>query len=132
MVTYTDARAGYAVRNTAEAMAFYQDVLGLEVVEVALGKTDDVPKGLEIRRNGHLVASLYPKPGHHAAEFTVPSLLVPDIDKTVDELVAKGVAFERSSVEPSTDDKGIHRNPLVQPVAWFRDPSGNIMSVIEA
>jgi catechol 2,3-dioxygenase-like lactoylglutathione lyase family enzyme len=132
MMTYSDVRAGYAVRNTAEAVAFYQDILGLEVVEVALGKTDNVPRGLEIRRNGHLVAALYPKPEHRAAEFTVLSLLVPDIDKMVDELVSSGVTFEHSSIEPKTGDKGIHRNPLVQPVAWFRDPSGNILSIIEA
>jgi catechol 2,3-dioxygenase-like lactoylglutathione lyase family enzyme len=122
MRAYVDARAGYAVRNTSEAIAFYRGVLGLEVVEVALGKTDEVPTGLEIRRSGRLVAGLYAKPEHHAAEFTVLSLLVADIDETVEELVAKGVAFEHRSVEPRTDDKGIHRNPLVQPVTWFRDP----------
>ena len=59
MRAYVDARAGYAVRDTSEAIAFYRGVLGLEVVEVALGKTDEVPKGLEIRRDGHLVASLH-------------------------------------------------------------------------
>jgi catechol 2,3-dioxygenase-like lactoylglutathione lyase family enzyme len=132
MTAYFDARAGYAVRDRDEAMAFYRDLLELEVVEVALGKTDAVPKGLEIRQSGRMVAGLYIKPEHRAAEFTVLSLLVPDIDRTVDELLAKGVTFEYRNVEPKTDAKGIHRNPLVQPVAWFRDPSGNILSIIEA
>lgn len=73
-----------------------------------------------------------PKPDHRAADFTVLSLLVPEIEVAVDELGARGVVFERRSVEPKTDEKGIHRNPLVQPVAWFRDPSGNFLAVIEA
>lgn len=132
MTDYADARAGYAVRDIAEAMAFYGQVLGLDVAKMPLGKTDEVPSGVEIRLHGRLVTSLYPKPDHQPAGFTVLSLLVSDIDKAVDDLSASGVTFEHRSVEPKTDEKGVHRHPLVQPVAWFRDPSGNFLALIEA
>jgi hypothetical protein len=59
--------------------------------------------------------------------------VVEDIERAVDELTARGVRFEHyESGPPKTDAKGIHRRPEVRPVAWFRDPAGNILSVVQA
>jgi catechol 2,3-dioxygenase-like lactoylglutathione lyase family enzyme len=60
----------------------------------------------------------------------VLNFLVADIERTVDELTAGGVRFEQYE-SPRTDAKGIHRTPEVRPVAWFRDPAGNILSIIQ-
>lgn len=65
------------------------------------------------------------------ATFTVLNFLIEDIERAVDELTARGVRFERYDTGPKTDAKGIHRTPEVRPVAWFRDPAGNILSIIE-
>ncbi len=73
---------------------------------------------------------VYPKPDHVPATFTILNFLVDDIERAVDELTARGVRFERYDT-PRTDAKGIHRTPEVRPVAWFRDPAGNILSIIE-
>jgi len=73
---------------------------------------------------------IYPKPNHSPATFTVLNFLVDDIETTVDELSDKGVKFEHYDGEIKTDAKGIHRNggPTI---AWFKDPAGNILSVVE-
>jgi catechol 2,3-dioxygenase-like lactoylglutathione lyase family enzyme len=73
---------------------------------------------------------VYPKPDHTPATFTILNFVVDDIERTVDELTARGVRFEQHE-NPETDAKGIHRTPEVHPVAWFRDPAGNILSLIE-
>ena len=62
--------------------------------------------------------------------FTILNFIVPDIDRAVDELTARGVRFEHYEV-PKTDARGIHRTPEAHPVAWFRDPAGNILSIVQ-
>jgi uncharacterized protein YqgV (UPF0045/DUF77 family) len=77
---------------------------------------------------------VYPKEGHEPASFTVLNLPVDDIDAAVDALAARGVAFERYEGMPH-DDKGIVRPPAPghgPPIAWFKDPAGNILSVLQA
>jgi catechol 2,3-dioxygenase-like lactoylglutathione lyase family enzyme len=74
---------------------------------------------------------LYPKENHAPATFTVLNFPVDDVDKAVDELSARGVRFERYEEETlRTDEKGIAREPG-PPIAWFRDPAGNILSVLQ-
>lgn len=126
---YTGISASYAVDDVPRALAFYRDILGLDVGLVPLGiHGADVPQGMEVRLpDGHRFI-VYPSPRFRPAEFTVLSLKTPDIESAVDELIAKGVVFEQYDA-PRTDAKGIHRDPKVKPVAWFRDPAGNIIGL---
>lgn len=73
---------------------------------------------------------MYPKENHTPASFTVLNFPVPDIDRAVDELGALGVAFERYDGF-GQDAKGISRNEGGPPIAWFKDPAGNVLSVLE-
>jgi catechol 2,3-dioxygenase-like lactoylglutathione lyase family enzyme len=90
----------------------------------------DVPAGLELRLSSGTRVMVYPKPDHTPATFTILNFLVADIERAVDELTARGVRFEHYET-PKTDAKGIHRTPEVHPTAWFRDPAGNILSIVE-
>jgi catechol 2,3-dioxygenase-like lactoylglutathione lyase family enzyme len=128
-----DAKAfpGFAVDDVPTAKEFYGTTLGLEVADAALGVGGaDVPAGLELRLGPGTRVVVYPRPDHTPATFTILNFLVPDIERAVDELTARGVRFERYE-QPKTDAKGIHRTPEVHPVAWFRDPAGNILSIVE-
>ena len=130
-----DAKAfsGFAVDDLLRAKEFYGTTLGLEVNDAALGVDDaDVPAGLEIHIGPDTKVLVYPKPDHVPATFTILNFIVGDIERGVDELSARGVRFEHYEKAPKTDAKGIHRTPDVRPVAWFRDPAGNILSIIEA
>jgi len=90
-----------------------------------------VPTGLEIRIGNETKVLIYPKPDHKPATFTILNFVIDDIERAVDELTARGVRFEQYETAPKTDAKGIHRTQEVRPVAWFRDPAGNILSLIE-
>ncbi|GAB3064142.1 VOC family protein [Intrasporangium mesophilum] len=124
MLESSMAFSGFAVKDVAAAKAFYTDRLGLEVTE---------ENGmLTLRLAGGRPTIVYPKPDHTPATYTILNFPVEDIESAVDELTARGVAFEHYEGTPAeTDAKGIFRGggPLI---AWFTDPSGNIMSVIEA
>ena len=114
--------SSFAATDLDVARTFYQDTLGLPVETNEMGI-------LQISFEGNNLI-VYPKADHQPANFTVLNLEVADIDAAVDELVAKGVTFERyDGIE--MDDKNISRGngPTI---AWFTDPSGNIMSVIES
>ncbi|MBA4053124.1 MAG: glyoxalase, partial [Marivirga sp.] len=74
---------------------------------------------------------IYPKPNHVPATFTVLNFPVKDIEKMVDELIAKGIVFEQYTGEIATDEKGICRSSKGPNIAWFKDPAGNILSIIE-
>jgi hypothetical protein len=85
---------------------------------------------ITLGRDGHVLA--YTKPNHEPATFTILNFPVPDVDAVVDELSGRGVVFEcYDEPDLETDDKGIARGngPTI---AWFRDPAGNILSVLEA
>ena len=130
-----DARAflGFAVDDVPRAKQFYGTTLGLEVADAALGvEGADVPTGLELHLGPGTKVMVYPKPDHAPATFTILNFLVKDIERAVDELTASGVRFEHyDEPGPRTDAKGIHRTPEVHPVAWFRDPAGNILSIVQ-
>ena len=116
--------AGIAVDDTAKAKAFYGDALGVFGVI-------DVGNGLLALQatNGYSVL-FYPKPGHVPAAHTVLNFPVDDIDSAVDRLAEAGVVFERYDEGPlKTNEKGIATPGPKQ--AWFKDPAGNILSVIE-
>jgi predicted enzyme related to lactoylglutathione lyase len=118
----TKAYSGFSVDDVAAAKAFYSDVLGLKVTEANGMLTLHVEGS-----NGVLV---YPKGEQHTpATFTVLNFPVDDVEAAVDELTRRGVTFKRYD-EQDTDEKGIYRGegPLI---AWFTDPAGNVLSVLE-
>ena len=117
-----DAFSGFAVGDIDAARTFYADTLGIPVTE---------RNGmLELGLGRHTTVLVYPKPDHTPATFTVLNIPVDDIDAAVDELTARGVVFERYDGMPGMNDKGIARGEG-PPIAWFTDPAGNIMSVLE-
>ncbi len=123
MLKHSKAFSGFSVNDIKKAKKFYSEVLGLEVT--------DNPMGLiELHIDGSNKIIIYPKPNHEPATFTILNFPVENIDKTVDELTAKGIVFEQYK-ELRTDAKGISRNPHGPKIAWFKDSAGNILSVIE-
>jgi predicted enzyme related to lactoylglutathione lyase len=121
-----DAKAfsGFSVNDLKKAKTFYGETLGLEVSEQ--------PEGLELHPGGGAKRIfIYPKPNHTPATFTILNFVVEDIEKTVDELTRLGIQFEHYEGSISTNEKGIHRGPTGPTVAWFKDPAGNILSVLE-
>jgi catechol 2,3-dioxygenase-like lactoylglutathione lyase family enzyme len=121
MLETNKAFSSFSVNDLQTAKDFYAQTLGLKVKESK--------EGLELHP-GENDIFIYPKPNHSPASFTVLNFLVEDIETTVDELSGKGVKFEHYDGEIETDEKGIHRNggPTI---AWFKDPAGNILSVVE-
>lgn len=124
MLQDSKAFSGFSTNDTAKARAFYQGTLGLEVSEEMEGV-------LELHIKGSSPVIIYPKPNHEPATFTVLNFPVPDIEKAVAALKAKGIQFESYDYEDlKTGSDNIFRGggPLI---AWFKDPAGNILSVIQ-
>lgn len=119
MFANTKAFSGFSVDDIPAARQFYGETLGIRVSE-ANGM-------LTLHLAGDRDTLVYPKNDHTPATFTILNFAVEDIDSAVDELTAKGVRFEKY---PNTDEKGIFREmgPLI---AWFTDPAGNILSVLQ-
>ncbi|NBE95068.1 VOC family protein [Nonomuraea sp. KC401] len=118
----TKAYSGFSVNDIAAAKDFYGSTLGLRVSEEHGLLTLHIEGG-----NGVLI---YPKgDAHTPASFTVLNFPVEDIDKAVEELGARGVRFERYEHMP-TDEKGVFRAEG-PPIAWFKDPAGNVLSVLQ-
>jgi catechol 2,3-dioxygenase-like lactoylglutathione lyase family enzyme len=118
----TKAFSGFAVDDVEKAKKFYGETLGLDV------KVDNGM--LELHIAGGTDILVYPKPDHTPATFTVLNFPVDDIDEAVDELTNAGVRFERYEGFEQ-DEKGVFRNEGPN-IAWFKDPAGNILSVLEA
>ncbi len=117
------AFSGFSVNDLSKAKEFYSKTLGLEVSE------DQGFLNIHLA-NGNNVF-VYPKPNHSPATFTILNFPVDDIDQAVEELTKRGVRFERySEGDIKTDNKGIARG-MGQGIAWFKDPAGNILSVLE-
>ena len=117
--------SGFAVPDVEAARRFYADVLGLEV------EVDEEMGGmLTLHLGGGTKVLVYPKPDHTPATYTVLNFPVDDVDRTVEELTARGVTFERYPGFDQ-DDKGVARGQGPA-IAWFTDPAGNILSVLEA
>ena len=117
--------SSFSADDIPRAKQFYAETLGLEVEE-QMG-------GLALHFAGGADTFVYPKDDHVPATFTVLNFLVDDIDAAVDRLTEAGVRFERyDEGEIATDDKGIARGPGGGPqIAWFKDPAGNILSVLQ-
>jgi len=119
----TKAFSTFSVNDLRKAKDFYGRILGLEV--------SDMPEGLQLRIAGGATIFIYPKPNHTPATFTILNFPVDDIEKAVDELTELGVVFEHYDEPLKTDEKGIHRGEEGPIIAWFQDPAGNILSVLE-
>lgn len=126
MFQNSKAFSSFSVDDLAKAKTFYQDLLEIEVAD-----KDEV---LELHVPGAGNVLLYPKPDHTPATFTVLNFSVSDISKAVAALEAKGVPFEDYDLPGiKTDEHHIFRDEHMGiKIAWFHDPAGNILSVIEA
>ena len=118
----TKAFSGFAAPDIAAARAFYGEVLGIETSEEHGMLTLHLAGGTR-------ETLIYPKPDHEPATYTILNFPVDDIDAAVDELLERGVDFEIfDGLEQ--DERGIVRDQG-PPIAWFRDPAGNILSVLQ-
>lgn len=122
MLKHSKAFSGFSVDDIAKAKAFYAGPLGLEVSE-SHGM-------LKLHLAGGATVLIYAKPNHTPATYTILNFPVANVEEAVDRLTKSGVRFERYEGDLKTDSKGIFRGrgPLI---AWFKDPAGNILSVLE-
>ncbi len=121
----TKAFSGFSVDDLQRAKTFYGQTLGLNVHEQ---QEPMAMLTLNLATGGAVL--IYPKDDHTPASFTILNFPVEDIEQAVDELTARGVTFEHYEGDIETDAKGIMRGggPLI---AWFKDPAGNVLSVLE-
>lgn len=121
--------SSFAVDDIPAAKEFYSNVLGVEVTDAPMGM-------LQLKVSGDTTVMVYPKPGHQPAEFTILNLTVSNIDAAVDELARAGIDFIQYDTDQlKTDGKGVARSdsPDHGPnIAWFTDPAGNVIGLIEA
>lgn len=123
---FTSAFSSFAVDDTEKAKQFYGSTLGLEI-----DNDPDMSMLLRLKIQG-MTIMVYPRPDHVPAEFTVLNFTVANIDETVDQLTAKGVEFKQYADGPTkTDERGISGGGAYPRIAWFSDPAGNILSIIE-
>ncbi len=125
MLGDSPAFSGFSVDDPVRARAFYEETLGLPVSVV------EGPRGssLRLRLGSGAEVFVYTKPDHTPASFTVLNFPVPDIAAAVDGLVSRGVTFQRYAGMPF-DERGIMTGGG-PPIAWFTDPAGNVLSVIQ-
>ena len=125
MLRESKAFGGFSVDDIDAARAFYGETLGLEVKDGEMGM-------LELHLADARPLIVYPKDDHAPATFTILNFPVADIEAAVDGLTERGVRFERyEGTEIETDAKGILRGEYGPPIAWFKDPAGNVLSLIE-
>jgi catechol 2,3-dioxygenase-like lactoylglutathione lyase family enzyme len=122
MLKTTRAFSSFAVDDIPAAKRFYGETLGLNVSEERGMLVLHIAGGREIL--------VYPKPDHAPASYTILNFEVDDIDRAVDELAQRGARLERYDGF-AQDEKGISRGDGGPPIAWFTDPAGNILSVLE-
>jgi catechol 2,3-dioxygenase-like lactoylglutathione lyase family enzyme len=122
MFANTKAFSGFAVDDLEKARRFYGETLGI--------KTSEQYGLMILHLAGDRDTLVYPKTGHTPATYTILNFPVDDIDQAVDELAARGVPFERYEGMSTQDEKGINRGegPFI---AWFTDPAGNILAVLQ-
>ena len=124
MFKHTKAFSGFSVNDLAAAKDFYGRVLELDF--------EDHQHWLELHIAGGNKVLVYAKPDHAPATFTILNFPVDDVDQAVDELTKRGVRFEQyHGGEINTDAKGISRSDRGPVMAWFKDPAGNILSVLK-
>ncbi len=121
------AFSGFSVDDLAKCKQFYAETLGLEA--------DEDNMGLNIHLPGGGTVFVYEKKDHQPATFTILNFIVDDIDAAVDELASQGVRFEHYEGDLKTDEKGIARGKeqnMGPDIAWFKDPAGNFVAVLES
>jgi catechol 2,3-dioxygenase-like lactoylglutathione lyase family enzyme len=124
MLKDSKAFSGFSVDDFEEARRFYGDTLGLDVTVF-----DESMGLLSLDLASGATVMVYAKPTHQPATFTVLNFPVTDVEKTVDDLAARGISFERYDGFDQ-DGHGISRGPGPL-IAWFTDPAGNVLSVLE-
>ena len=126
MLKDTKAFSSFSVNDMQKAKEFYHGTLGIEVSENEMGI-------MTLKISGGKDIIVYPKPNHEPASFTVLNFSVADVDKTVDELTKAGITFEHYNFgDIKTEENGIMRGNGHGPdIAWFKDPAGNILSVLK-
>jgi len=123
MFNDTQAFSGFSVDDIPRAKQFYGETLGLNVTE------ENGMLMLHLAGGGTVL--VYPKENHEPATFTILNFPVPDVEATVDQLTQAGVPFEHyEGADLQTDEKGIMRGEGPT-IAWFKDPAGNILSVLD-
>jgi catechol 2,3-dioxygenase-like lactoylglutathione lyase family enzyme len=122
MLGNSKAFSGFAVPDLEAARRFYGETLGLEVSQ----ENDDL---LNLRLPGDRPTLIYLKPDFEPATYTILNFPVEDVEAAVDELTSRGVEFEKYDGF-GQDEKGIAREPG-PPIAWFKDPAGNILAVLQ-
>ena len=121
----TKAFSGFSVNDVQKAREFYHGKLGIEVSENEMGI-------MTLHISGRAKIIVYPKANHEPATFTILNFPVSDVEKVVDELIKAGITFEQYGEPIKTDAKGIVRgNGRGPDIAWFKDPAGNILSVLK-
>ncbi|MBT0608200.1 VOC family protein [Aequorivita echinoideorum] len=124
MLQKAEVFSSYSVNDVDEAKKFYSEKLGLAVKKVEMGILEfEFPSGQKLM--------IYPKEDHKPATFTVFNFIVENIEDTVDKLTQSGIKFLQYKGSINTDEKGISRSGDGPTVAWFNDPAGNILSVMQ-
>jgi catechol 2,3-dioxygenase-like lactoylglutathione lyase family enzyme len=118
----TQAFSGFSVNDIPRAKQFYGETLGLNVTE------ENGMLMLHLAGGGKVL--VYPKENHEPATFTILNFPVPNVEETVDRLTEAGVPFEHYGGDLATDEKGIMRGEGPT-IAWFKDPAGNVLSVLD-
>jgi len=123
MLKTAEAFSSFSVNDLNQAKRFYGQLLGLDV--------SDKTEGLELHLAGKSTVFMYPKPNHVPATYTVLNFPVDNIERAVSDLGRRGIRFEHyDEGEIKTDEKGIAHTSGPK-IAWFKDPAGNILSVLE-
>ncbi len=125
---FKDAKAfsSFSVDNLQKAKKFYGETLGLEVSEAYGGRL------LELHIGGGRNILIYPKDNHTPATFTILNFPVENLEQSVDDLTKRGVRFEiYNEGDIKTDEKGISLSDDGPKIAWFKDPAGNVLSMLE-
>ena len=125
MLDASKAYNGFAVDDIQKAKQFYGETLGLKVTELDVG----APQPLLELHAGSQPSLIYEKPDLEPANYTILNFPVDDIDAVVDQLAERGVSFERYDWA-NQDEKGVNRG-MGPAIAWFKDPAGNVLSVLE-
>lgn len=120
MFSDSTAFSSFSTNDIDVARSFYADTLGLTV--------EDDHGFLRLVLPGDHIVLVYPKDDHVPATFTVLNFDVPDVDAAVAALAERGVEFEKYD---GADAAGVHRNPGGPPIAWFKDPAGNFIAVMQ-
>lgn len=125
-ISFTKAFSSFSVDDLQKAKDFYRNILGLRISEQK--------EGLRVEFEGGGNVFIYPKPNHQAATFTVLNFAMEDIAAAVDKLAGLGVKFVPFDGDVKTDEQGIFwgkPNGNGPNIAWFKDPAGNFLSVLE-